>query len=79
MNVAGIAIWMFVPTLACAAMSATLIKFGYVLLGYAILVCMATPVALLFTVYPVLAWVRKDHLRTCNVDSASEDSDLDER
>lgn len=72
-KVAMILVWMFVPPLVCAAICVAMFEKGILLLWLP-LGMFTVAVSVLFTVFPFLALMKKDHLRDFNVDAPNEDA-----
>lgn len=64
---------MSAPTLACVGVYAAMGDIRFTLVGILLLVVLVIPVTILFTVAPMLAFLKKDELRDVDVDSVISD------
>ena len=73
MNVARTVFWHFVPTLVCMAICMRLSWREGPLVTVATFVLITIPVTIFFTVLPILAFLKHDHLRDV-IDEPREDN-----
>ena len=73
-NIGKTVFWMSAPTLACVWGYNTMGDKRFTLTGSAVLVAIVIPVTLLFTVLPILAFLKKDDLRDFDDKSVPDDN-----
>ena len=62
-NIARTVFWMSAPTVGCVWMYSAMGDKRFTLVGFAVLGVIVIPVSTLFTVLPILAFLKKDKLR----------------